>query len=39
VLVVGFAMFTIQIFAEILKRIAAISGRPIDSNETGDHGI
>jgi TRAP-type mannitol/chloroaromatic compound transport system permease small subunit len=39
VLAVGFAMFTIQIFAEILKRIAAISGRPIDSSETGEHGI
>jgi TRAP-type mannitol/chloroaromatic compound transport system permease small subunit len=39
VLVLGFAIFTIQIFAEIVKRIAAISGRPIDSSETGDHGV
>jgi TRAP-type mannitol/chloroaromatic compound transport system permease small subunit len=39
VLVVGFAMFTIQIFAEIVKRIAAISGTPIDTNGTGDHGV
>jgi TRAP-type mannitol/chloroaromatic compound transport system permease small subunit len=38
VLVLGFVMFTIQIFAEIIKRIAAISGNPIDKSATGDHG-
>ena len=39
VLVLGFAMFTLQIFAEILKRIAAIRGQPIETGATGDHGI
>ena len=39
VLVLGFAMFTIQIFAEILKRIAAISGKPIDTSANADHGV
>jgi TRAP-type mannitol/chloroaromatic compound transport system permease small subunit len=39
VLVLGFAMFTIQIFAEIIKRIAAIRGKPIDNSATGDHGV
>jgi TRAP-type mannitol/chloroaromatic compound transport system permease small subunit len=39
VLVFGFAIFTIQIFAEIVKRIAAISGRAIVSSETGDRGV
>ncbi len=39
VLVLGFAMFTIQIFAEIVKRIAAISGKPIDANSSADHGV
>jgi len=38
VLVLGFAMFTIQIFAEIMKRIAAICGKPIEPSATGDHG-
>jgi TRAP-type mannitol/chloroaromatic compound transport system permease small subunit len=37
VLVLGFAMFTLQIIAEILKRLAAISGRSIGSGETRDH--
>jgi TRAP-type mannitol/chloroaromatic compound transport system permease small subunit len=39
VLVLGFAMFTVQIFAEIVKRIAAISGRRIASSETIDPGV
>jgi len=39
VLVLGFAMFTIQIFAEIIKRIAAIVGKPIGASATGDHGV
>jgi len=39
VLVLGFAVFTIQIFAEIVKRIAAISGRQIDSSEAADPGV
>lgn len=39
VLVLGFAMFTVQILAEILKRIAAISGRAINESGIGDHGV
>jgi TRAP-type mannitol/chloroaromatic compound transport system permease small subunit len=39
VLVLGFAMFTVQIFAEIVKRIAAVSGKPLDSSETGDRDV
>jgi TRAP-type mannitol/chloroaromatic compound transport system permease small subunit len=39
VLVAGFAMFTIQIFAEVIKRIAAIAGKPIEANGSGDHGV
>jgi len=39
VLVLGFAMFTIQVFAEIVKRIAAISGKPIDTSSNADHGV
>ncbi len=39
VLVLGFAMFTLQIFAEIVKRIALIAGKPIKTSATGDHGV
>ena len=31
VMLIGFVIFTIQIVAEIIKRIAAISGRPFDA--------
>jgi TRAP-type mannitol/chloroaromatic compound transport system permease small subunit len=39
VLVLGFAMFSIQIFAEIVKRVAAIVGKPVDTSAKGDHGV
>ena len=40
VLFVGFAIFTLQIFAEIIKRIAWLLGRPIETRGvTTDHGV
>ncbi len=41
VLLVGFAIFTVQIVAEIIKRAASLMGRPLDArDEMGDvHGV
>lgn len=41
VMLIGFLMFTIQIVAEIVKRIAALAGRPFDvpAVVTQDHGV
>ncbi len=41
VLLVGFAIFTLQIVAEIIKRIASLSGRPFEPPEetTDAHGV
>ena len=41
VMLVGFVIFTIQIVAEIVKRIAAIAGRPFDAPVVvpQDHGV
>jgi TRAP-type mannitol/chloroaromatic compound transport system permease small subunit len=42
VLFAGFAIFTVQIAAEIVKRVAALSGRPVEpSEESADtsHGV
>jgi TRAP-type mannitol/chloroaromatic compound transport system permease small subunit len=41
VLLVGFAIFTVQIVAEIIKRAASLMGRPFDGrDEAGDvHGV
>jgi TRAP-type mannitol/chloroaromatic compound transport system permease small subunit len=41
VMLIGFLMFTIQIVAEIVKRIAALAGRPFDAPAvvTQDHGV
>ena len=40
-MLVGFVIFTIQIVAEIVKRIAAIAGRPFDAPVVvpQDHGV
>ena len=35
----GFLIFTIQVFAEIIKRIASLMGRPIDDVKTAEHGV
>jgi TRAP-type mannitol/chloroaromatic compound transport system permease small subunit len=41
ILLVGFAIFTLQIVAEVIKRMASLMGRPFEaSEETGDvHGL
>jgi TRAP-type mannitol/chloroaromatic compound transport system permease small subunit len=39
VMLIGFLIFTAQILAEIIKRIAAISGRPLTAAATDDHGV
>jgi len=41
VMLTGFAIFTLQILAEIIKRIASIAGRPIEAPEetTDAHGV
>ena len=41
VLLVGFAIFTLQIVAEIIKRAASLLGRPVESSgeATDSHGI
>ena len=41
VMLIGFAIFTLQIVAEIIKRVASLMGRPFDDrDETGDvHGV
>ncbi len=41
VMLVGFAIFTVQIVAEIIKRAASLMGRPFDGrDEAGDvHGV
>jgi TRAP-type mannitol/chloroaromatic compound transport system permease small subunit len=41
VMLIGFVIFAIQIVAEIVKRIAAISGRPFDAPAVviQDHGV
>src|SRR5262245_9222500 len=40
VMLIGFVIFTIQIVAEIIKRIATIAGRPITAAAAADdHGI
>ena len=41
VMLIGFAIFTLQIVAEIIKRAASLMGRPFDDrDETGDvHGV
>lgn len=35
----GFLMFTIQIVAEIIKRVASLSGHPIEDAKIADHGV
>jgi TRAP-type mannitol/chloroaromatic compound transport system permease small subunit len=37
ILFAGFLVFTLQIVAEIVKRLAAIAGRPLEGDETEDH--
>ena len=41
ILLVGFAIFTVQIAAEIIKRIASLMGRPFEAPEetTDAHGV
>ena len=43
ILLVGFAMFTLQIVAEIIKRAASLAGRPIETlavpQDLTDHGV
>ena len=41
VMLMGFLVFTVQILAEIVKRIAAIAGRPFDAraHAADDHGV
>jgi TRAP-type mannitol/chloroaromatic compound transport system permease small subunit len=40
VMVIGFAIFTFQIVAEIIKRIAVIAGRPLTAaGAADDHGV
>lgn len=43
ILLVGFAMFTLQIFAEIIKRAASLAGRPIETQrvpqDLSEHGV
>ena len=43
ILLVGFAIFTLQIFAEIIKRAASLAGRPIETlpvpQDLSDHGV
>lgn len=39
VLFVGFLILTIQIVAEIIKRICALMGRPVDRDTPVDHGM
>lgn len=41
VMLIGFAVLTLQIVAEIIKRVASLMGRPFDDrDETGDvHGV
>lgn len=38
ILFLGFAAFTLQVFAEIVKRIYSIAGRPIDNHAGDNHG-
>jgi TRAP-type mannitol/chloroaromatic compound transport system permease small subunit len=38
VLFIGFVSFTVQIVSEIIKRISATSGKPIDVSHGTDHG-
>ena len=39
-MLIGIAIFTIQIVAEIIKRVAAIAGRPITTAAVvDDHGV
>ena len=35
----GFAIFTLQIIAEIVKRIYGLAGHPIESSTAHDHGV
>ena len=39
ILFVGFAMFTLQTLAEIIKRASALVGRPIEEPAAVDHGL
>ena len=43
ILLVGFVVFTLQIFAEIIKRAASLAGRPIETEgvpkDLTDHGV
>ena len=43
ILLVGFAIFTLQILAEIIKRAASLAGRPIETlavpQDLTDHGV
>lgn len=39
VLFFGFAIFTVQIVAEIIKRASSLAGRPLESSTSHDHGI
>jgi len=43
ILLVGFAVFTLQILAEIIKRAASLAGRPIETlpvpHDLTDHGV
>ncbi len=39
VLFFGFLIFTVQIVAEIIKRIASLAGHPIEDAKVSDHGV
>jgi TRAP-type mannitol/chloroaromatic compound transport system permease small subunit len=39
VLFAGFLIFSLQIFAEILKRLAWLVGRPIETETIKNHGV
>ena len=39
VLFFGFAIFTLQIVAEIIKRASGLTGHPIESSTSHDHGV
>lgn len=43
ILLVGFAIFTLQVAAEVIKRAASLAGRPIDTQgvpqDLTDHGV
>jgi TRAP-type mannitol/chloroaromatic compound transport system permease small subunit len=39
VLFVGFMMLTIQIIAEIVKRVLSLAGKPVETKVAADHGV